>query len=415
MESPINPAVFRFLFHATVGSLSLATLYSVYHQKYVMSSSMRKPFNELRQKALQAKDAAGTLDVLDTILATLQSDAVKKQSASRLSAMDHGAILVRLVKLEKDGSNAEVVSRALEALLRVYGPDAEGRSRLQQLGGYRTLLTSFSEAHRQGLEELLEAIADALKALTVVDDQEITLESDVPKGTEGVYALATLPATVKMLRILDPESPVLFLSALTGIFANITMLKIGAVNVGRGTDGHSGMSFFLRLLDHPNRSVVENCVLVIRFLCRARVGQEELTEAESVRRLAEHFAVNSDPNIINSIMTVILVMAGSDKYGEKFFRNFAETDMMNTLFELWVRSADRGTRGRAETLCTVLERVKYTSEKARRLFQQYAGQIQERQQKDKAEYQRQTQQAQQNQMMQRMMLEQMGVDPSMLG
>lgn len=411
MESPINPAVWQVLYNAALGGLSAAALYSIYHQKYDMESGQRAVFRELAKATTEEARTAK----LAEIEAGCRPEVVRRQPAARMSALKHGAPIVQMAKLQKDGSNAASVRAAVKVMLYVYGPDAEGRDELQRLGGYKTLLTTLSEAQRQGEEELMEEVAQALDALTEVDDSEVVLDTDVPAGSAGAAALARMPATVKMLRILDPEGSVTFLASLTGIFSNICTLAEGAANVGKGTDGHTGMSYFLRLLDHTNRRVVANAVTVVRFLARAQMCQEELIEAENITRLADNLHVTSEPVVVNSILTVILVMAGSKKYGEAFFSGVASSTIPATLFELWVRSSEKALRSRAEVLSRLLLRIPQTAPVVAALFERFRVQIEERRRRDEEEYKQHMQQMQQNQMMQRMMMEQMGMDPSMMG
>lgn len=411
MESPINPAVWQVLYNAALGTLSVVTLYSVYHQKYDMESGQRAALTALSKAA----DEEARVAKLAEIEASCRPDVVRRQPANRMSALKYGAPVVQMARLAKDGSNVSSVRAAVKAILYIYGPDAEGRAALHQLGGYKTLLTTLSEAQRQGEEDVMEEVAQALDALTEVDDSEVVLDTDVPAGSEGAAALARMPATVKMLRILDPEGSISFLTSLTGIFANLCTLAEGAANVGRGTDGHSGMSFFLRLLDHSNRRVVANAITVVRFLARAQMCQEELIEADNLSRLADNLQVTAEPVVVNSILTVILVMAGSKKYGEAFFAGIASSTIPATLFELWVRSPEKALRSRAEVLSRLLLRIPQTAPVVAALFERFRVPIEERRRRDEEEYKQQMQQMQQNQMMQRMMMEQMGMDPSMMG
>lgn len=409
MESPINPAVWKVLTHAAIGALSVATLVSIYHQKFDMEAVMREPFKRLA--AAQSEEDKDS--ILHEILGRLQSDAVRKQSSSRMSAAKVGGCLVRFMKLEKDGSNAGSVSVALKVALRVFGSDAAGRRRLFELGGYKVLLSTLSEATRQENQDLMEETAEALRSLTEVDDSEIVLDTDVPEGAEGANQLAAMPATVKMLRILDPESPVLFLNAITGIFANLCTLSSGAQTVGKGVDGHSGMSFFLRLLEHTNHSVLENCVVTVRYMVRAGVGHEEVAQLENVQRLAEVLRSCTEPAIVNCVLTVVLVMAGSDKYAQEFLTNVAQTSLMNSMFDVWMRSPEHTLRYRAEMLCGVLVKTAPTAAAMAAIIQRFRPQIEERRAKDEQERQREMQQIQQNQMMQRMMMQQMGMEMPM--
>lgn len=411
MESPINPAVWQVLFNATLGTLSAAALYSVYHQKYDMESAQRSMFRELTRAATEEERVARLTDVQ----AACKQEVVRRQPSARMSALKYGAPLVQMARLLKDGSNLGSVRLAVKTILAVYGPDAEGRQKLDSLGGYKTLLTTLSEAQRQGEEELMEDVAQALDALTEVDDSEVVLDTDVPAGSEGAATLARMPATVKMLRILDPEGSVSFLASLTGIFANICTLGEGAANIGAGVDGHSGMSFFLRLLDHSNRRVVANAVTVVRFLARARVCQNELVEEENLLRLAENLQLHAEPVVINSILTVILVMAGSKKHGETFFAGVASSSIPTTLFELWIRSPEKSLRSRAEVLSRLLLRIPQTAPVVAALFERFRAQLEDRRRRDEEEYKQHMQQMQQNQMMQRMMMEQMGMNPAMMG
>ncbi|KEG14092.1 hypothetical protein DQ04_00621010 [Trypanosoma grayi] len=407
MESPINPAVWKFLFHGTVATLSAASLFSLYHQRYDVASSLNALFKNLRAAKTNEENATA----IEAILVKLKEEAAQKKDVLRLSALRHGGELVRLAALSKDGANADTVSAALKAVVRVFSTG--GCRKLQMLGGYRTLLTTLSEAHRQGRQELMEETAHALFVLTQVDDAEVVLETDVPPGAEGAYALAGMPATVKMLRVLDPQSPVLFLNALTGIFANVCTLRVGALAVGRGIEGRGGMSYFLCLLEHGNQGVVEHCALAIRYLARAGLGHEELAEEANLQRLAENFSVNGDPRITNSILTVVLIMFDS-KHGEKFFTNLAEkTDIIPSMFEIWCRASEKTLRDRSEVLVQLLARVPQCTAAVQRYLERYRSQIAERRAKDEEARRKQMQQMRQNQMMQQMMMENMGMGGGM--
>lgn len=405
MESPINPAVWKFVFNATVGVVSAAALLSVWNQQRNMLSTMSGPFRQLNR----ASDDTEKEKAIQEILTQLQKDAVRRQSASRMSALRNGASLVKAARLAKSGSNVSLVSAAVKAIVRVFDANAEGRQRFYQLGGYKILLATLSEAHRQGHHELLEEVTSALKTLTRVPDEDIVLDTDVPVGTEGAKELAMLPATVKMLRIVDPSSGPLLLNALTGIYANVCTFKAGAINVGRGTDGVSGISFFLKLLDSQNRGVVENSLMTIRFMARSGVGLAEIAEETSVMRLTDQLRMSGDVAATNAILTIILIMMNSEEHGTTFLTNLSNSGAMNGLFEIWVRSPDRMLRGRAESLCRVLMRIGPAANTAAALFARYRSQIEERRHKDEQEEQRQAQQMMQNEFMQRMMMEQMGM------
>ncbi|ESL08547.1 hypothetical protein TRSC58_03748 [Trypanosoma rangeli SC58] len=405
MESPINPAVWKFLFHGTVATLSAVSLFSLYHERYNVLSSLDAPFAVLRKAKTDEERAAAA----EGILKKLKEDAAQKKDSSRLSAQRQGGTLLRLAALNKDGSNVEGVSLAIKTIISVFGADKEGCRKLYMLGGYRTLLATLSEAHRQGRQELMEEVAQALQILTHVNDAEVVLETDVPIGAEGAYALACIPATVKMLRLLDPQSPILFLNALTGIFANVCALRVGALAVGKGVEGHSGMSYFLRLLEHGNQGVVEHCALNIRYLARAGLGHEELADEDNLRRFAETFTVNADPRVTNSILTIILLMCDS-KCGAQFFTCLAEkTDIISTLFEVWCHASEKTLRDRAEVLVQLLARVPQCTAAVQRYLERYRVQIAERRTKDEEARRKQLQQMRQNQMMQQMMMENMGM------
>ena len=410
MESPINPAVWQVLYNATLGTLSAVALYSIYHQKYDMESEQRAAFAEL---AKATTEEARTTKLTE-IEASCRPEVVRSQPAARMSALKYGAPIVKMAKLQKDGSNVASVRAAVKVILHVYGPDAVGRTKLQNLGGFHTLLTTFSEAQRQGEEDLMEEVAQALDVLTEVDDSQVVLDTDVPLGSEGAAALARMPATAKMLRILDPEGSVAFLVSLTGIFANICTLAEGAANIGRGIDGHSGMSYFLHLLDHSNRRVVANAITVVRFLARAEMCQDELAEEENIKRLADNLQVTAEPVVVNSILTIILCMFASKKNGEAFFSGLASSTIPTTLFELWTRGSEKALRSRAETLSRMLLRIPQTASVVAGLFERFRVQIEERRRRDEEEYKQQMQKMQQAQFMQRMMMEQMGMDPSMM-
>ncbi|EAN79741.1 hypothetical protein, conserved [Trypanosoma brucei brucei TREU927] len=409
MESPINPEIWKFLFRGGVAALSFASLFSLYHERYDLLSSLDADFKAIST----AQTGCESETAIAKIVSKIKEESAQKKGMTRLSAERHGSTLVRLAALQKDGSNATVVRAAIKALVVIFGADAAGHRKLYMLGGYRTLLTTLSEAHRQGLQPLLEETAEVLHTLTRVDDSEVILDTDVPVGSEGAYALARIPATVKMLRVLNPQSSIVLLSSLTGIFANVCALRAGAVVIGRGLDGHSGISYFLRLLEHNNQGVAEHCIMTIRYLARSGIGHAELAEEENLCRLAENFSATSDPRIINSVLSILLVMFDS-KEGPKFFHNVAEkTDIISTMFEIWCRASDKVLRDRAEVLVQLLSHVPQCTSKVQRYLERYRSQIAERRMADEEARRKQLQQMRQNQMMQQMMLENMGMGGGM--
>ncbi|KAG8343834.1 hypothetical protein ERJ75_001181100 [Trypanosoma vivax] len=408
MESPINPNIWKFLFHGSVAALSFTSLFSLYHERYDILSTLDPDVKALRRAKSNDESSAA----LEAIVAKMKEEAAQSKGITRLCALRHGSTILRFAALQKDGANAEIVSLAIRAIIAVFGKDVHGRRKFYMLGGFRTLIATLSEAHRQGLQSLMEETAEALYELTRVDDSDVVLETDVPMGAEGAYTLARMPATVKMLRLLDSQSPIVFLNSLVGIFANVCTLRVGAQAIGREVEGRSGISYFLNLLSHENQGVVEHCLLAIRYLARAGMGHAELSEEKNVDLLSEKLRPTGDPRAANSILTIVLVMFDS-KEARKFFGNLVKTDIICTMFEIWCRAHEKTLRDRAELLVQLLGRVPECTASVQRYLERFRAQINERRMKDDEARRKQLQQMRQNQMMQQMMMENMAMGGGM--
>lgn len=403
MESPIDQRIWKWMFHGAAAFFTVRVALSLWNERRSNLSVLNEPLKELQA----CKTADEQIPVLQRIFTEIQEEARQKKGNARLAAYAHAGKFMKLLKLLPDGSNAATVELAIKVVVRVFGGDAEGRQRLHAAGGYRLLMSVLSESHRQGHRRLMEAAASALHSVTEVDDAELVLPNDVPEGAEGAYSLTKFPSTVKMLRILDPSAPIVFLNALTGIFANLTALRSGAVAIGKGTDGVKGIDYFLRLLEHGNQGVVEHCASTIRFLVRAEIGQAELCTESSVARLASVFDVNRDPKITNALLTVILVMIDGE-HRQKFLDLVEhQSDILPTLFHVWCRGTEKMLRDRAEFLIHLLDRTECTVT-IRRLMEQNRTNILERRNKDEEAKRKQMQQMKQQQMMQQLMMQQMG-------
>mmetsp|Transcript_10071 Transcript_10071/g.11444 ORF Transcript_10071/g.11444 Transcript_10071/m.11444 type:complete len:416 (+) Transcript_10071:37-1284(+) len=413
MESPIDQRIWKYLFHGTAAFFTAGIALSLWNERRKSLSSLNEPFSRLSKCKSGDEQAA----ILQDIQSALMEDAQKKKGAARMSVQQNAAALMRCLKLASDGSNSAAVELAIRIVVRVFGSDVSGRVRLHKAGGYRLLMSVLSESHRQGNRRVMEAAATALLAATEVDDSELVLAHDVPAGAEGACSLTKFPSTVKMLRILDPNAPIVFLNALTGIFANLTALRSGAVAIGAGTDGVSGMEYFLRLLGHGNQGIVEHAARTIRFLARAGVGQRELCTEEAVASLGSVFDVNRDPKITNAILTIVLIMIDGDNRKEFLHLVEHKSDILPTLFQVWCRGTEKTVRDRAEFLVHLLDRTDCTVT-IRRLMEGNRNQILERKSKDEEAKRKQMQQMKQQQMMQQMMMMQEmggGMDPSMMG
>ena len=404
MESPIDPRSWKFLFHAGAAAFTTSVLWSLWLQRRHDLASLSEPLSALR-KALRSNAQEAVGGALQDILEVLQEEQRSKKGGARLALFKDSDLLLKAIKLSDDGSNADTAEVALRIVGRVFCSDADGRYRLYRSGGYRVLISTLGKAYQQGHRRLMEAAAATLHAATEVDDDEVILDNDVPHGAEGIANLAAYNSTVNMLRLLDPNAPIVFLNSLTGIFANVCCLRVGSLAVGKGIDGKTGVSFFLNLLDHGNQGIVEHCAVAIRFLARNKVGHAELAQEDAVRRLARIFDANKDPRITNAVLTVILIMSHSKDHRKQFLETVAnKSDIIQTLFIVWCRGAEKSTRDRADWLVHALERTPECAVAVRHGFERNRSNIQERKTKDEEARRKQMQQAKQQQMMQQMMM-----------
>lgn len=403
MESPINPAIPEMLVKTAIGAVTLASLFSVYHQRHTMLSATDGFFKEMKN----ASNDADKVRAIEAIVARLRDDSMTKKGAGQLSTERHGKDLLVAATLKEDGSNSESVSAAAKLICRVFGQSNKGKKVIASLSGPQTLIKSLSVAHTQCSEAPLEDIALTLRELTTFDEDKVVLQFDVPEGAECAYALARMNGVAKMLGILDPSSPKLLLSCVTTVLANVCALDCGAKNIAKGCHGKSGMSFFLRLLDHSDLQVVEASLKAVSYLCRAGCGHEEICEVENVKRLSSNFSPNSNRSVIAAVLTIVLLMTSDEKYGPAFFTAACGTAMIRTAFDIWVGGSDAETSARGEVLSCLFLQNPVTNVHALQLLQAYRRPIEERQQKDKMEAQKKQQQMEQQRFMQQMMMQQM--------
>jgi hypothetical protein len=401
MDSPIDPRLWKYMFHGLAGLTIARVAFSLYAQRRDALGVLNEDFANLKKNA---GNNAEVLASLQNILNKVLDDAKAKKGCTKLAVYGKTSQLVGLLKYKED--NLDVVELLLKLVLRVYAPDAEGRKRFHQSNGYRAVMSVLSEAHKAGNRNIMQDAASTLHALTVVDDGDVVLAADVPAGAEGTYALAQLPSLTKMLRLLDPNSTIMFLNSISGIFANVCGLSVGAKAVAKGTNGQSGVSFFLRLLDHGNQGVLEHSAAAIRYLIRSNESHAEISEADNVRKIASILDVNKDPKITNIVLTIILLMTSSPQRST-FFKHLERTDALPALFTCWCRAVEKTIRDRAELLVHVLERLPECSHTIRRLMETNRSNILERKAKDEEARRKQMQQMKQQQMMQQMMMQQM--------
>lgn len=401
MESPIDPRIWKYMFHGLAALTIARVTVSLYAQRRDALGVLNADFATLKRSADNRPEL---LAAIQNILNKVNDDARAKKGCAKLAVYGKTAQLVALLKYKED--TVDVVELVLKLVLRVYAAEAEGRRRFNQAGGYRAVMSVLSEAHKVGNRNLMQDAASTLHALTVVEDGDVVLASDVPAGAEGTYALSQLPSLSKMLRLLDPNSPIMFLNSVTGIFANVCGLSAGAKAVASGTNDKTGAFYFLRLLDHGNQGVLEHSASALRYLVRADQAHAEISELENVQKLAGIFDVNKDPRITNNILSIILLMTSSPSR-TAFFKALERTDALTSLFTVWCRATEKGIRDRAELLVHVLERLPECSHSIRRLMEANRSNILERKAKDEEQRRKQMQQAKQQQMMQQMMMQQM--------
>lgn len=404
MESPINPAIPTLLIKTAIGAVTLAGLFSVYHQRHTMLGSTDELFKEMKN----ASDDAEKVSAIEAIVARLRDDSMTKKGAGQLSAERHGKDLLAAATLKEDGSNSESVSAAAKLICRVFGQSNKGKKMIASLSGPQALIKSLSVAHSQCSQAPLEDIALTLRELTAFDEDKLVLQFDVPEGAECAYALARMNGIAKMLGILDPSSPKLLLSCLSSVLANICALDCGAKNIGKGCHGKSGISFFLLLLDHSDLQVVEASLKAVSYLCRAGCGHKEICEVQNVQRLSSNFSPNSNRSVIAAMLTIILLMTSDQENGPAFFTAVCNTAIIRTAFDIWVGGSDAETSARGEVLACLFLQNPVSNIPALQLLQAYRRPIEDRQQKDKMEAQKKQQQMEQQKFMQQMMMQQMG-------
>lgn len=389
-----------------MGALALLSLFSVYHQRRSMLSAVDSSIKELKE----SPDDAGKVRAIDAIVGRLRDDKMAKKGSGQLSVQRHGKELLNASILKEDGSNSESVSAAVKLICRVFGESNVGKKAIARLSGPQILIKSLSVAHTHALQGPLGDIALTLRELSTFEENKQVLKFDVPEGAECAYALARMNGIAKMLAILDPASPESFLASVTSVLANVCALDCGARNIAKGCHDRSGISFFLRLLDHSNLQVVEASLKAVSFLCRADVGHDEIALKENVQRLSSNFSPNSDQSIITCILTIVLMMAEDKEHGPSFFTAMVDTAMMRTMFDIWVGGKDAEIRGRGEILACLCLQNSFTKEAATQLLLAYHRPLQERAQKDNMEKQKQMQAMQQQKFMQQMMMQQMGME-----
>lgn len=403
MESPIPTYVNKAVFNTILGSLALAVSFSLLRERWAVQSRLSPEFKALGK----AKSPEERLASWKAVQTRILEDSRMKKTGYKVALAKHIKPLRDALERIDESSGVEIAEVCLKIIQLGFAGDEEGRVAFNKGDGCRSVLNVLAKAHKEGHRRLMEEAAKTLEMLTVVDDSLVILPDDIPRGSEGAYSVATRPATINMLRTLDPSGNVAFITHITGIFVNLTTLREGAKAIYKGTDGTTGLGFFLRLLSHHNRTVVENSSRAVSNFIRAGLGHDEICQVENLALITGLISLNSDARAVNAALTVIVIMLDSP-YLDAFVSNMENsTNGLQSLFNVWTRHTDKTCRQRAEVLVRLLERLTKASDTIKKLIVMNRASIEERRSQDEAEAARQRQQQQQQQMMQQMMMQRM--------
>lgn len=404
-ESPLDPRVNRYVFHACTLLLSGAIGYSLLKQRWAAQSYLDVPFRAIKK----CQTPAAKNECLKDILRLVVEDTRAKKGACKIAIHRHIPTLISCLQRNSDGSISETAEIALMLIQKAIAGDTDGCVSFNKAGGCRAVLSLLAQAHKEGHRSIMEDAAQTLKLLTNVEDMDVILRSDVPRGAQPAYSLSQFPATIKMLRVLDPNAPIIFLYSITGVFCNIATLLEGARAIHKGVEGHSGAWYFLRLLSHNNQGVVENSARTLSYLVRAGLAHEEITEKENLQRICELVSLNMDPKTVNAALTMIVIMLDSP-IASKFFANIiAHTSVVSSLVSTYCHGSDRVVRSRAWTLVHLMQRQKECTSAVTNALELNRQAIQMRMAQDEEQRRKESQaQARQQEMFRQMMMQQMG-------
>ena len=401
MQSPIDDRVFKWAFHGAVFLFSARMLVSLYQQKRAALGCMNEVLRRLRSSSYDDKARA-----LGEVLEALEADLRAKKGTAKLAILKSLRDVADTLKYDVDHPEdcESGIMTALKVLQKVC-LDAEGRAAFHQVGGYRKLMGLLAVTHKTGNVRIMEEAAVTLRELTAIDPGDVVLPADVPAGAEGLYSLAGAQSTPKMLRTLDPQSRIVFLSAVAGVFANVTALESGARAVGKGTDGFTGLFYFMRLLEHGNPTVVEYACRSLFHLIEFDPSQhKEVGTPESVQRIVQCMTSSRNPITLLALLSLVREMIRS-KDRAPFFTNFCATDGPQQIFMMWVRDTEKSVRDRAEILVHMLSREPECASTFNKLMEHNRSAIQERRSKDHEAMRKQQQQQQQQKMYNQMMMQ----------
>eukprot|EP00758_Cryptobia_borreli_P005719 Tbor_TRINITY_DN4972_c3_g3::TRINITY_DN4972_c3_g3_i3::g.9877::m.9877 len=410
MDSVLDPRINRYIFHGVTLSLSAAVVFSLLRERWDIQSRLNEPFRALKK----GRSSDDVTSALKAILQTLIDDSRVKRADSRISAARNVHLLIdTLTQGQVPKGNAEHVELTIRIIQKAFN-DEGSRSKFCKAGGCKALLNVLSKAYIDSNRQTMEEAATTLEMLSEVNEADMDPTFDlVPAGATVAHALGHLPLAIKMLRVLEPTAPVVFLAAATGVFCNITALKSGAKAVYSGIEGRSGMWYFLRLLAHHNQKVVENSARTISFFIRVGLGHEVIGQEDNIMLIADLISLNMGPRTVNAALTVLLLMLESP-FSEVFYTTLeTKTVALNSLFSVWCRGSERVTRERASVLIRLIERLTPCGGSIRNLYVMNRANIMERQAMDEELKRQEEQQMEKQQMMMRRMGMGMGMGEDM--
>ena len=404
-QSPIDPRINRYVFNACALFFTGAVGYSLLKQRWAAQSFLDIPFKALKK----CESAAAKNECLKDVLRLVVEDARSKKGACKIAITRHIPTLISCIQRNPDGSISETAELALMLIQKAIAGDTNGCVNFNKAGGCRAVLSLLAQAHKDGHRAIMEDAAQTLKLLTNIDDMEVVLRSDVPAAAQPAYSLSQFPATIKMLRVLDPNAPIIFLYSITGVFCNIATLLEGARAINKGVEGHSGAWYFLRLLSHTNQGVVENSARTLSYIVRTGLAHEEISTRENLQLIAELVSLNMDPKTVNAALTIIVMMLDSPQ-SDTFFTNIiAHTSIVSSLISMFCHGSDRVVRSRAWTLAHLMQRQSQCTSAVTQALELNRQAIQMRMAQDEEQRRKEAQaHARQQEMFRQMMQQQMG-------
>ena len=380
---------------------------------FTQAASARAPAADLLRRLGELSmphDKEEIENVLLEVLVLLDHEEKSKHgSAKNVVRENMQTIVDRTLRGIKESS---ILLRSLKLVAHCCAQDSMTKVKFVRCGGVRVLVQLLQNAHEESNVSLMEEIAATLKECTYFQGSAIVLPCDQPEEAEGAAALLKISSLCSMLRTIDSNARIGFLTPMVITFASVCALRKGSLTVCKGLDGKKGIEFFIPLLDHSHAPIVAAATQVIQSMIRFDMPscQEAFIAGGIIGKFVDLVDVRREPMIAYPALEIVYACTSE----KDILREFILRDGLDCLFTMWCNGNDPALRELAQHCILAIEANETWKGAVLKSREVYRSLIQRRAETDAKEQKQQMQAMQQQRMFQQMMMEQLGIGPEMM-